>query len=150
MDVPELTDALVHHFLEKEYDKHAADLIGLDMAFKRGGEIIGFALCPDKTEDMAYLGAFEAAVMHVIDARHKLGKEIKLALAIAFGSTAEGASPSYRRALKKYSNSIVFEDLGLSLYLVTGREALIVLLPTEINPFLRNLNEWIAQRKSLS
>ncbi len=44
------------------------------------------------------------------------------------------------------SNSIVFEDLGLSLFLVTGEQAVDVLTPLEVNPFLRNLDRWIAGR----
>lgn len=67
-----------------------------------------------------------------------------LGLALAFGSTAFGRHPSYRRALKKYSNSIVFEDLGVSLYLVRGEGDVIVLAPSEINAFLRHLDQWIA------
>jgi len=55
--------------------------------------------------------------------------------------------PSYRRALNKYSNSIVFEDLGLSLFLVKGEGDIITLAPAEVNPFLRRLDRWIAENK---
>ncbi|HSS97422.1 MAG TPA: hypothetical protein VLK33_10340 [Terriglobales bacterium] len=147
MDIPELTVALQRHYLEHDYDKVDPGPLDLDLMFEKSNERIGFLLCPDKTESMAYLGAFETAMQRVVDARQKDSK-LNLGLAVAFASTAEGESPSYRRALYKYSNSIVFEDLDLSLYLITGNAAIDILPPGEVNEFLRNLNEWIAERNA--
>ena len=147
MDIPELSDALLSHFLEQDFDKVAPGSLDLDLVVEKRNERIGFLLCPDRTEGMAYLGAFETAMARAVDARQKDPK-LKLALAVAFASTADGHSPSYRRALKKYSNSIVFDDLDLSLYLITGKQAIDTFPPGEVNEFLRNLNEWIAERKA--
>lgn len=145
MDTGELHIALSEHFAAQGFSEQAAEL-GLDLLFAKDGERWGLALCPDREDEMAYLAAFEAAMQRAIDARQHAGEALKLVLGIAFASTAAGQSLSYRRALKKYSNSIVFEDLGLALYLVTFAET-IVLSPAEVNPFLRNLNDWIAAHK---
>jgi hypothetical protein len=148
MDVGELHLALNRHFAAKGFIEQPAESLGLDLLFESDAERWGLALCPDRKEGMAYLGAFEAAMQRAVDARQKAGEDLKLALGVAFASTAAGQSPSYRRALKKYSNSIVFEDLGLSLFLVTSEEVIHVLAPEEVNPFLRNLNSWIVGRSA--
>lgn len=148
MDVGELHLALTRHFAAKGFVERPADSLGLGLLFAGGAERWGLALCPDREEGMAYLGAFEAAMQRAVDARQKAGEDLKLGLGVAFASTAAGQSPSYRRALKKYSNSIVFEDLGLSLFLVTGEQTMEVLAPMDVNPFLRNLDTWIAGRSA--
>jgi hypothetical protein len=73
--------------------------------------------------------------------------DLQLGIALGFASTAGGEETSYRRALKKYSNSVVFEDLELSLFLVQDPQRVIVLRPAEVNAFLRDLNTWIAGQK---
>lgn len=120
----------------------------LDVVVAHGDQRWGFALCPDREDGMAYLGAFEAAMQRLVDARNAYADGLRLGIAIAFAATAAGQHPSYRRALKKYSNSIVFEDLDLSLFLVRAKGNVIALEPQAVNPFLRNLNEWIAAQKS--
>lgn len=145
MDIGELHAALSRHFIANGFAEQSAEPLALDLLFAKGAERCGLALCPDRDEGMAYLGAFETAMQRVMDARKK-DAALKLGLGIAFASTAAGLSSSYRRALKKYSNSIVFEDLDLSLFLVTGADAIEVLAPNEVNPFLRNLNRWIKER----
>jgi hypothetical protein len=97
---------------------------------------------------MAYLGAFEAAMQRMVDAHQAGDANLRLGIGIAFGSTAGGRHPSYRRALKKYSNSIVFEDLGLHLFLVHENGAVMELEPSGINLFLRDLDRWIAAQKT--
>jgi hypothetical protein len=146
MDIGELHLALNRYFAAKEFVERPAESLGLGLLFVRDNERWGLTLCPDRKEDMAYLGAFEAAMQLAIDARQKGGDSLKLGLGIAFASTAAGQSPSYRRALKKYSNSIVFEDLSLSLFLVKSEQAVDVLAPDEVNPFLRDLDSWIVRR----
>ena len=150
MDIPELRAALLRHFKAQGFVEDTNQSAGLDLNFQRGDERWGLALCPDKTEDLAYLGAFEAAMQKIVDAKQRGEKKLRLGLGIAFASTAQGKSLSYRRALKKYSNSIVFEDLGLHLFFVTGDQAVDVLDPQEINPFLRDLDKWIAARRAVS
>jgi hypothetical protein len=148
MDAAALRQALLAHFgasAEVNEERLGLDLLLVD----DGGERWGFALCPDQPEELAYLAAFEAAMQQAIAARQVQGPgELHLGLALGFASAAAGEAASYRRALKKYSNSIVFEDLELSLFLVQSPQSIIVLAPGEANPFLRDLNRWIAEHRS--
>lgn len=105
------------------------------------------ALCPDQPDELAYLAAFEAAVQRLLDAR-RAQPEQRLGLGVAFGSTADGEPRSYRRALKKYSRSIIFEDLDLHLFLAIKEGDVIALSPAQVNPFLVDLNRWIAARRA--
>jgi hypothetical protein len=145
MDAGELRLALLAHFagFSERPDAQAR----FDLVLARGAERWGLALCADQPDALSYLGAFEAAMQQVIDARQLQQADLQLGIALGFASTAGGKEASYRRALKKYSNSIVFEDLDLSLFLVQDPQHLIVLRPAEVNAFLRDLNNWIAQRK---
>jgi len=146
MDTVQLRWILSEHFIGLGFATQDTGPLGLDLLLEEGAEHLGFALCPDRKVDVAYLGAFEAGMQRVVDAR-RADRELKLGLGIAFSSTAAGQHPSYRQALKKYSNSIVFEDLGLSLFLVKGEGEVLALAPAEVNPFLRDLNKWIAEQK---
>ena len=145
MDIAELRTALVKYFAGKGFMETEQAAVGLDLAFAKGTERWGLALCPDRDEGMAFLGAFEAAMQKMVDA-HQADANTKLGLGIAFGSAVAGQHPSYRRALKKYSNSIVFEDLGLYLSLVLDDDEVMELEPSEVNLFLRDLDRWIARR----
>ncbi|MEX1248420.1 MAG: hypothetical protein WEA61_08050 [Anaerolineales bacterium] len=144
MDIGELRAALSKHLSSQSYQT-LAKAGDLDLALVIGGERWGFALCSDREEGMAYLGSFEAAMQRLLDAR-RAQPDLKLGLGIAFASTAAGQHPSYRRTLKKYSNSIVFEDLGISLFLIKSEDDILVLAPGEVNSFLRDLDIWIAKR----
>lgn len=143
MDAGELRLALLGHFAG--FSEQPAAQARLDLVLARSAERWGLALCPDQPDAMGYLGAFEAAMQQVIEARQQA--DLQLGVALAFASTAAGEDASYRRALKKYSNSVVFEDLGLSLFLVQGPQQLVVLRPADVNAFLRDLNTWIAEQK---
>jgi hypothetical protein len=144
VDVTQLKTALAEYFKDQGLTEIKEPT--MDLVLGKGGELWGFALCPDREEGMAYLGAFEAAMQKMVDA-HQANADMKLGLGIAFGSTAAGNHPSYRRALKKYSNSIVFEDLGLRLFLVQAGGEVMELPPSGANLFLRDLDRWIAARK---
>lgn len=145
MDNPELRKSLERYFAQEGYSPREAET--LDLEFAKGPERWGLALCPDREEGVAYLGAFEAAMQKMVDAHQISNGNLRLGLALAFGSTAAGSHPSYRRALKKYSNSIVFEDLGLHLFLVQDDGELMELQPSGVNLFLRDLDRWIAARE---
>jgi len=145
MDIAELRTALVKYFTGQGFTETKQAAVGLDLAFEKGNERWGLALCPDRDEGMAYLGAFETAMQKIVDA-HQADANMKMGLGIAFGSAAAGQHPSYRRAFKKYSNSIVFEDLGLHLFLVQTSRQVMELEPSGVNLFLRDLDRWIAQR----
>jgi hypothetical protein len=97
--------------------------------------------------DMAYLKQFEAAMGLLVDTQAKSDSPLKLGLALAFNSTQRGETRSYRRALKKYTSSVVFTDLNIHLLFVRDDASVEVLPPEAINPFLRDLNRWIAGQK---
>lgn len=145
MDAGELTLAMLAHFAD--FSEQPDAQARLDLVLARGAERWGLALCPDQPDVMTYLGAFEAAMRQVIDARQMQKADLQLGIALGFASTAVGEETSYRRALKKYSNSVVFEDLELSLFLVQSAQHVIVLGPAQVNAFLRDLNTWIAGQK---
>lgn len=146
MDLPPLRSALAAYFSRQGF-QILDEATGLDLLLAKDALRLGLALCPQREEEWAFLGAFEAAMQRVIDKNRAQTAGLTLALGIDFASTAAGQSLSYRRALKKYSNSIIFEDLGLSLYLAIGDEEIIALAPAQVNPFLRNLDRWIAEQK---
>jgi hypothetical protein len=104
-------------------------------------------LCGERGKGMAYLGAFEVAMQKMVDAHQVQDGNLRLGIGVDFGSTAAGKHPSYRRALKKYSNSIVFEDLSLHLFLVQANGEVIELHPSGVNSVLRDLDRWIAAKR---
>jgi hypothetical protein len=146
MDISELRRALSKHLALDGYSETESSDLNFDLVMIMGADRWGLALCSDREEGMAYLGAFEAAMQKMVDAYQAGDGELKLGLGVAFGSAVRGQHPSYRRALKKYSNSIVFEDLGLHLFLVQNENEVMELEPAGVNLFLRNLDRWIALR----
>ncbi len=101
----------------------------------------------DLPQPLDYLRAFDAALEALIPLATQSGNSPRLAVAVAFDSCERGEEISYRRALKKYSNSIIFTDLGIHLLLVRESQPPQVLTPPEINPFLRDLNRYIIRAK---
>jgi hypothetical protein len=144
VDLSQLRQTLATYFKAEGYELRRS--LDMDMHISNGAENWELALCADREEGMAYLGAFGAAMQKVIDAKQSDGGKTKFGVGISFGSTAAGKHPSYRRALKKYSNSIVFEDLGLHLFLVDESGEVMELEPSVVNLFLRDLDRWIAAR----
>lgn len=147
MDAQELRAAMLRHFERDGFTETQDENVKLPLLLQRGDERWGFALCEDQPEVMAYLGAFEADMQAVIDAAQLQRPGLHLGMAVGFASTANGEESSYRRALKKYSNSIVFEDLGLTLFLVRGSHEVLTLAPKDVNVFLRDLNRFIADQR---
>lgn len=98
------------------------------------------AFCEDQGSDAGYLKAFERGMQALIE-RSRAGPADgpRLGLALAFTSTLERPRSSYRQALKKYSNSIVFEDVGISLLLVQDDGSVDFVKPGDVNEFLRRL-----------
>lgn len=148
MNTAELREAALQHFARQGFEPIEDVSIKLPLVLQRGDERWGLALCPDQPDALAYLGGFEAAMQAIIDAARLQRLDLHLGLALDFASTADGQDRSYRRALKKYSNSIVFEDLGLSLFLVRGQHEVLVLAPQDVNAFLRDLNRFIADQRN--
>ncbi|MDA1330450.1 MAG: hypothetical protein DWG76_07730 [Chloroflexi bacterium] len=107
------------------------------------------ALCADQSGDIEFLKSFEASMQALIEARQGSGRLSgnPLWIVLNFDRVLAGERLSYRRALKKYTNSIVFEDVGIGLMLV-GVERVERIQPYEVNNFLRGLDEQIARQKS--
>jgi len=145
MDISDLRNALSKYLQREGFS--VAETGSMDLELAKSDERWGLALCPEREEGMAYLGSFEAAMQKMMDAHLTGDAKLHLGIGVDFGSTAAGKHPSYRRALKKYSNSIVFEDLGLHLFLVQTGGEVMNLEPSEVNLFLRDLNRWIAVQK---
>lgn len=70
MDISELRSALSQHFHAEGFS--VAESKQFDLMLAKGNERLGLALCPDREEGMAYLGAFEAAMQKMVDA-HQAG-----------------------------------------------------------------------------
>lgn len=94
-------------------------------------------LCAGQDTARAHLLAFERAMQDLLEARTQ-GTE-HLALAVDAAAIRRGEQPSYRQALKKYSRSVVFEDVGITLFLVAP-DWVIHLAPGQVNSFLSELD----------
>jgi len=105
------------------------------------------ALCPDNADAAGYLLAFERGMEVLIEAAAGVASH-QLGLALAFESTESRQPISYRRALKKYSNSIVFEDLGIHLLLARSERRVMMLPPEEVTAFLQGLDRWIVRGRA--
>ena len=97
-------------------------------------------------EDSAdrYLRNFDGAVAQLIGVSETINVPVQLAVALAYSQTESGIDPSYRKILKKYSNSVIFSDLEVHLLLVRNDGSVEDVLPDKVNHFLRYLNEIIA------
>lgn len=118
------------------------------LRFEDGSQAWALALCPEQPTAADYLLAFERSMQALVEAA-AAGDGERLGLALDLASTERGVPASYRRALKKYSNSIVFEDLGISLLLARADGSLLALAPGEAKAFLRDLNRWIAAQRKI-
>jgi len=145
MNLKQMQLALELDFEGRAYKKLAISTRGThqkpDVIYKKLDIQWWLALCADQHGEAAYLSTFERGMDILISLRQSSAatSKIKLGLAVAFSSTLNRNRESYRRALKKYSNSIVFEDLRISL-LVAHDDGKITQQPyEETNTFLRNL-----------
>lgn len=101
------------------------------------------SICEDKGAPQEYLYSFDAAMDALIREQASTAASVKLAAAVAFASTMRKDDLSYRKALKKYSRSIIFPDLGIHLLLLHAHGGLEVITPEKVNAFLQNLNRHI-------
>lgn len=91
-----------------------------------------------------YQRCFDAAMGAVITKnREQTNLPLKLGIAVSFSSTLRGDPFSYRKALKKFSNSIVFTDLDVSLLLVEDDLSVKQIESDNVNNFLQELNRYI-------
>jgi hypothetical protein len=137
---------LADHFARQGFQLNAGGRNG--MRFVKEREAWRIAVCAEKTGEMDFLKTFDAAMQTLIDARHlSIEDREQLGLAVSFDGVLAGERPSYRRALKKYSNSIVFEDVGIALLLVSNAGVEVV-EPEGVNDYLRSLDERVrAERR---
>jgi hypothetical protein len=147
MEELELGVALARFLDAKGYSLSEEANPDVDLSLFKLNEKIGVVLAPEERDDAGYLRAFEAAMQKAVYAR-RADTGLALVLGVDFAATAAGRKPSYRRALKKYSNSIVFEDLQLSVLLATSAAEIIELRPDQVNNFFINLDSWIATKKN--
>lgn len=136
MDAAALLAAAQRHFADPGPPESRAGLTILP----RHGQPIGLAVLPAQAGGMAYLRAFEDGMQALLVARQQQ-PGLELTLVLDMQPALEQAA-SYRAALKKYSNSVVFEDVGISLLLI-GQPQPVWLRPAEVNPFLRRLDRWL-------
>lgn len=148
MDDKTLRSAIERYFREKDFELLEKEINQqIDLRFGNEEAQWAITLCADQTSEMGYLKAFEGGMQALISRKQKQS-DAELALALSFESTLRGQMHSYRRALNKYSNSIVFEDLDIHLLLVRESGELEHFPPYQVNAFLRKLNARIAAQKS--
>lgn len=138
MNAQELLSALEGHFRRQASD--AADREAR-FALAEGDWLV--ALCSAQDTAAEHLYAFEGAMQLLLDEREK--GSARLGLAVDVVAIENGEQPSYRKALKKYSRSIVFEDIGITLLLV-GADRVTSLEPQQVTPFLGDLDRNLRNR----
>jgi hypothetical protein len=151
MDINTLRSQTEKFFLDQNFDVvEKAHSQVFDLLLRKKEIEWAIALLADQASGLDYLKAFEKGLQALISDKQHVSntKEKRLALALAFDSTREGLTRSYRRALNKYSNSIIFEDLRIHLLLIQDNRDIEQYAPDQVNQFLRDLNSLIARKKS--
>jgi hypothetical protein len=114
---------------------------------RRGPEHWLVCAVGDCADEKQYLFDFDDCIDRLITTNARLGRDVRMGAALPFSSTENGRDLSYRRALKKYSNSIIFIDLDISLLLVRDDATVELVAPEGVNPFLRDLNRLIGRNR---
>ncbi len=135
MNATQLAAAAQAHLEAQGYLRQPQPLAGLDLMFSHGEERLALALLPSQPDAFAYLRAFEDGMQRMLAASQRQ-PDLRIGLALVL----ERTEASYRQALKKYSNSIVFEDVGIGLLLAGSGQPPLWLEPAEVNGFLRGLD----------
>lgn len=104
----------------------------------------------DQPEPDDYILAFEETMGELVEHAGGDAPKEKLGLALAFSSTNRGEDASYRRAMKKYTNSTVFVDLNIHLLLVRDDDSVLYISAERVNEFLEDLNSYVAGMKKQS
>jgi len=91
---------------------------------------------------------FETAMQYLVEKRESNSIDHKLGIAINFNPMIEKQNNSYRKVLKKYSRSVVFEDLSIHLFIFLDGKIVRQIDSTEINEFLIHLDRQIAGMNS--
>lgn len=151
MDATILYSLTEKYFRDKSFKSQGGDSFReIDLLCRKGNIDWAIAILADQPNEVDYLKAFEKGMQSLIayDQHDSASRENNFALALAFDSTLGGKIRSYRRALNKYSNSIIFEDLGIHLLLAHDDGRIEHYVPDDVNLFLRKLNIRIAAEKS--
>lgn len=101
----------------------------------------------DQPQPPDYIRAFDSAMDELIEHAGGSAQPPALGLALAFSSTERGEEASYRRPLKKYTRSVVFTDLNITLLLVKDDGFVWEIPPAQAGAFLANLNQFVRRRK---
>ncbi len=101
----------------------------------------------DQPQPPDYIRAFDAAMDELIEHAGGSATPPVLGLALAFSSTERGLEASYRRPLKKYTRSVVFTDLNITLLLVKDDGFVWEIPPEQVGAFLGNLNQFVQRVK---
>lgn len=137
MDAAALLAAAQRHF-SAEHASQTSEGLAL---LTRNGPPVALALLVQQPDASAYLRAFEDGMQALLATRQQQpGWELALVLEMQPAQGRQAAS--YRPALKKYSNSVVFEDVGIGLLLLGGLSPAWS-PPAEVNTFLRGLDRWL-------
>lgn len=94
------------------------------------------------------LAHFEAAMQYLIEQVESEISINKLAIAMDFGPIVKKQKYSFRRPLKKYSNSVVFADLNIQLMIFFNKRIIRQIESAEINEFLIHLDRNIRELNS--
>lgn len=94
------------------------------------------------------LHQFESGMDELIAGQSESYPDTNFGYAISFTSTENGDTTSYRRPLKKYSKSIVFDDLNIHLFLARDNGTVEVIALEQANTFLGDLNQYIARKQA--
>lgn len=143
----DMTIAIVN-YLNLERDSFSVskyEINGQRLKLVHSKEERTMVLCEAQATASAYLEQFERAMQYLIDkSREQSGAE-NLGLAIDVNAIIERQRNSYRSALKKYSRSIVFEDLALQLLLFAHGKIIRDLQSSAVNEYLINLDRNLAK-----
>ena len=100
----------------------------------------------DHPEPDAYIRAFDGAMDVLVAYAGSVEEMPQLGLALAFSSAERGEDTSYRQVMKKYTRSVVFEDLQIHLLLARDDGSVEDIPPGEVNLFLIDLNRYIHRK----
>ncbi len=88
---------------------------------------------------------FESAIDYLLEIDRKKLPSKHFGLAIDVNAILDGESKSFRKPLKKYSNSVIFEDLGIHILFFAKGEIIIHAESNEVNDLLINLDRRLKE-----
>jgi len=89
---------------------------------------------------------FDTGMGQILKSILRQNEKTKYAICIPFSRTERGEKLSYRLILKKYSKSIVFKLLNISIILVRDDESVELIHPKNVSSFLNAIDPIIRAR----